>query len=256
VKILVCIKDVPDEPAAMESAGDGYPRAGESMVRRMDRLSEYALEMALAMKDNDPAVVVDTVGAGPPSVNRTLKRSLEMGSDRAFRIDVTEVDTWQPERVAAVLGDFTRGCGYDLIMTGAMSEDLMQGITGPLLAAELKLPTAPAVMETVYDKEKSNLLVTCELEGGVREKARMALPALLTVQSGPRNPRYPSLTSKLRARQQEVNLVPGLKKKGPVPPGEYIFEKPEPLGLVSMIEGTPEEKARDLIEIFREAGVL
>ena len=256
MKILVCIKDIPDEPAAMEAAGGAYPRVRESMVRRMDRLSEYALEMALGMKDDDPSVVVDTVAAAPPSAAGTLKRSLEMGADRAFRIDVTEVDTWHPETVAAVLGDFTRGCGYDLVLAGVMSEDLMQGITGPLLAAELKLPAAPAAMEASRDTEKGQLLVTCELEGGVREKARITLPALLTVQSGPRNPRYPSLTSKLRARQQEVNLVPGLKKEGPVPPGEYMFEKSEPLGLVSMIEGTPEEKARQLIEIFREGGVL
>lgn len=256
MKILVCIKDIPDEPAAMEAAGGGYPRVRENMVRRMDRLSEYALEMALTMKDDDPSVVVDTVGAGPPSANPTLKRCLEMGADRSFRIDVTEVDTWHPETVAAVLGDFTRGCGYDLVLSGAMSEDLMQGITGPLLAAELKLPAASGVMGAVPDQEKSNLLITCELEGGVREKARIALPALLTVQSGPRNPRYPSLTSKLWARQQEVNLVPGLKKEGPVPPGEYVFEKTEPLGLVTMIEGTPEEKARHLIGIFQEAGVL
>jgi len=255
VKVLVCIKDVADEPAAMLSVENGYPRYAESMTRRMDRLSEYALEMALALKDTDPEVVLDTVCAAPPRGEGTLKRSLEMGADRAFRIDVKEEDTWHPEIIAALLEDFTRGCDYDLILAGAMSEDVMQGSTGPLLAAALKLPVAPAVMEAAM-KEKEYMTVSSELEGGSRVRGRIRLPALITVQSGPVTPRYPTLTSKLKARQQEVNLLPGLSKEGAVPPGEYVFEKPDFLDLVSMLEGTPEEKAGKLVNILHSAGVL
>ena len=256
MKILVCIKDVADEPAAfIDTAGD-YPRYKDNMTRRMDRLSEYALEMALSLKDEVPSIVVDTVSAAPAAGDGTLKRSLEMGADRAFRIDVGEVDTWHPETIAAALGDFTRGCGYDLVLVGAMSEDLSQGITGPLLGAEINLPVATAAMEARLNEEGSHLDISSELEGGSRIRGRMALPALITVQSGPGNPRYPTLTSKLRARQQEVNLVPGLSNKGPVPRGNFIFEKPEPLGLVTMLEGRAEEKARSLIQILHDAGVL
>ncbi len=259
MKILVCIKDIPDNPAAATIAEGEYPRYEGFMVRRMDRLSEYALELALTLKDSKPETVIDTVCVGPETAAGSLKRSLEMGADRAFRIDSSDADTWHPERVAAALADFTRGCGYDLICTGVMSEDLMQGITGALVAEELGLVTVPAVMDAGLEKNEENrlsLFVTCELEGGRRAEGRCYLPAHISVQSGPRPPRYPSLTNKLRARQQEVNPLPFPGAALSLPSGELIFERPERSALVTMIEGTPDEKARRLFEIFHDEGVL
>lgn len=212
--------------------------------------------MALSLKDFNPETVVDAVSAGPAYVSKTLKRALEMGADRAFRIDMGEADVWHPETVAAKMADFTRGCGYDLIITGAMSEDLMQGITGPLIAAQLRLPVVPSVVEAEVSRGGSHLTVTGELEGGVREHGEIKLPALISVQSGLQSPRYPTLTSKLRARKQEINPVPAMNTMSPVPKGTFVFGRPGRRSEVAMIEGSPEEKAKGLLKIFYREGVL
>ena len=146
---------------------------------------------------------------------------------------------------------------YDLILAGAISEDLMQGITGPMIAAELDRPCAAAVMSIELDCSSRSLDVSCEMEGGMSERIRLTLPALLTVQTGGWQPRYPTLSNTLRSRKQPIQRVEANQGKADTNAIRTLgLAPPPPASACRIIEGTPVEKADRLLSLFDEKGWL
>ncbi|MBF0303030.1 MAG: hypothetical protein HQK73_08315, partial [Desulfamplus sp.] len=100
--------------------------------------------------------------------------------------------------------------GYDLILTGIMSEDLMQAQVGPMLAEYLNIPCVTSVLKVdIIDIEESGssfnkIIVQREMDGGVRQNIKVKLPALLSIQAGINQPRYPSLSNILKANKKEI----------------------------------------------------
>jgi len=166
-------------------------------------------------------------------------------------------DCLSPKTVARAIADFAREKEYDLILTGAVSEDLMQGITGPMIAAALDRPCAVAVIEIVPDRAGRSLDVACEMEGGVTERIRVCLPALVTVQTGGHRPRYPSLSNTLRSRRQTIQKVaPKFTGSRSTDCRISGLTVPAPSTTCEIIGGTPEEKADRLLQMFDEKGWL
>jgi electron transfer flavoprotein alpha/beta subunit len=52
-----------------------------------------------------------------------------------------------------------------------------------------------------------SLEASCEMEGGMSERIRLALPAVVTVRTGGWQPRYPTLSNSLRSRKQPIRRV-------------------------------------------------
>jgi len=146
VKILVCVKQVPDAEAQIGIAGDGRSFAVSAGDWRMNRFDEFAVEEALRIRESVPGSVVEAVSVGPARAVAVLRRALAMGADEAFHILREEVEDPLPGDVAAWIAAAVRGRGYDLILTGVMSEDAMHAQTGPVLAEFLGIPCATAVI--------------------------------------------------------------------------------------------------------------
>ena len=284
VKILVCVKQVPDAEAPIGIAGDGRSLAVSAGDWRMNRFDEFAVEEALRIRESAPGSVVEAVSVGPARAVAVLRRALAMGADEAFHILREEVEDPLPGDVAAWIAAAVRGRGHDLILTGVMSEDAMHAQTGPVLAELLGIPCATAVIavrlcpengvlreENKASHEKREISpgtggvcpqpcfirVERELEGGLREVLEMPLPALIAVQSGINRPRYPALSHVLRARSQPVPIVPVGALPSP-PRRERILRLAwtEPSGKALFLTGTPAEKAERLAALFREKALL
>ncbi len=146
VKILVCVKQVPDAEAPIGIAGDGRSLAVSAGDWRMNRFDEFAVEEALRIRESAPGSVVEAVSVGPARAVAVLRRALAMGADEAFHILREEVEDPLPGDVAAWIAAAVRGRGHDLILTGVMSEDAMHAQTGPVLAELLGIPCATAVI--------------------------------------------------------------------------------------------------------------
>ena len=83
------------------------------------------------------------------------------------------------------------------------------------------------------------------------------LPALLTVQSGINLPRYASLSNRLRARSQAIDAVAVRPLEIPdagLAVGPVFVPPRTPGG--EILTGTPEEKARKLIERLHAKSIL
>lgn len=257
MKILVCVKQVidPDSPLEMKE-NTLWVNEDKPLTYRMNRYDEYALEEALLLKDADPGVVIDTVSVGTSRALPVLKKTLEKGAHAAFLYLVPRSDLGAHE-TAAILAQHAREGGYDLILTGVMSEDLMQCLTGPYLAAKLAIPCAVSVVALSYERDGHSLTVESELEGGLIETISLALPCLVTVQTGTRTPRYPSLSNVLRAKSLEVavhEIGADMKQE----PRREVLARTVPVvalhGMV--IQGTREEKAGQLLDILHEKSLL
>lgn len=255
--ILVCIKTVPDMSSGQKLVVDGDRIVQADTAWCMNSYDGCALEAALAIKDAQPQVTVDTLSAGPEVVRPIIRRAMAMGADTAIHLPLETDAALSSETVAATIAHYAAEKDYDLILAGAISEDLMQGITGPMIAAALDWPCATAAMAIDLDCSSKSLDVSCEMEGGMYERIRLALPALLTVQTGGWQPRYPTLSNTLRSRKQAIQQVEANRGKADANAIRTLgLAPPPPASACRIIEGTPAEKADRLLSLFNEKGWL
>ncbi|OHD65389.1 MAG: hypothetical protein A2176_15660 [Spirochaetes bacterium RBG_13_51_14] len=258
MKILVCVKQVPDSESPIEiDDAHQWIRVDDRASYRMNRYDEYALEEAVLIREAFVDVTVDAISVGPPHTATTLKKSLEKGADNGIHVLIEGNGYCPPLLVAACIADFARQNGYDLIFTGVMAEDDMQCQTGPLIAARLGIPCAVSVMKESINTKNTAITVDCELEGGISETIILPIPSLLTIQSGINRPRYPSLSSVLRAKEQALIQLSPDPSFLPVATERLVsISYPEQLLKGTIIEGTPEEKAEKLLGILHEKSLL
>lgn len=286
MKILVCVKQVldPDGPIRIDDGGRAIAAAPDALFR-MNRFDEFALEAALLIRDEFPGTRIDALTAGPARAARTVRRALETGADEGIHLILEDDACRTPFEIASLIGAYARDRHYDLILTGVMAEDDMQGQVGPMLAEILGYPWATAVMALHLTASPESLSagaagpsperadgrrqargvvrVERELEGGRREAFALTLPALLTLQSGANRPRYPALSHVLRARAQALITISRPQQGGAGPgampsPRERIVlvEEPAPLQTGLILAGSPAEKAEALLRILRERAFL
>ena len=255
--ILVCIKAVPDLDSGGKLVLAGHWIDESAIAWCMNLYDTYALEAALAVKDAHPNVRVDALSAGPDRVRTTLRRAMAMGADAGIHLTTNAVGRTDPMITALAISRFAGTKNYDLILTGAMSEDEMNGTTGPMIAAALNRPCAAAAMEIVANLQAGILTVTCEMEGGMAEIVRLSCPALVTVQTGRQIPRYPSLSNTLRSRRQKLEQVTPAETAGHLPTIETRgVAFPQQTTSCQVIEGTLIEKADTLLRLFNDNGWL
>jgi electron transfer flavoprotein beta subunit len=134
VKILVCVKQVPDAETQIRIAAGGRCLLIGENDWRMNRFDEFAVEETLRIRESVSGSVVEAVSIGPARTVAVLCRALAMGADEALHILREEEENPLPGDVAAWIAACIHGRGYDLILTGVMSEDVMHAQTGPILA--------------------------------------------------------------------------------------------------------------------------
>ncbi len=208
MKILVCVKQVP-EPEGIAASCDeqGMAELKASGRFAMNRFDEFAVEQAVQIKEYLPDVTVHGLTVGPDGAAEVLKRAVGMGCDEGIHLLTgTKADPEGPE-VAAWISQIASG-KYDLVLCGAMSEDAMNGLVGPMTATLMDLPYATQVIGMQLARDLTHITVEREIEGGVREMVQLPLPSLLSLQSGINRPRYPSLSKLLFANQKVFETIP------------------------------------------------
>jgi len=251
MKILVCIKPV--EASEKRAGGSEF----YSKDTRMNRFDEYALEEALQIREAMGKITVDVLSLGPNDADQILKRAMGMGADRGIHLVTGDDPFPDPYSTAFLMAEYARDKGYDLILTGVMSEDLMQGQVGPMLGEMLSMNCATAVIATRISFDFLTVFVEREIEGGSREGWKLALPALLTIQSGINRPRYPALSQMLRASRQKLKVIKGESLGSPLPRQVVAHAAiPEKQRRGLTLQGSAREKAEALMTIFREKGPL
>ncbi|MGH2499405.1 MAG: electron transfer flavoprotein subunit beta/FixA family protein [Candidatus Limnocylindria bacterium] len=199
MKLLVCLKQVPDSTVRVKVAPDGASIVTEGITWAISPYDEYAIELALERKDADPATTVSVVTVGPPRSRDALRQALAMGCDDATL--VTAAEDGGALALARSLAAIVAEAKPDVVLCGKQASDDDQGLVGPALAEWLGWPHLPAV--TALAPAGGGIEMWRETEGG-HEVWRASGPVVITVQRSPKEPRYPSLPGIMKAKKKEI----------------------------------------------------
>jgi electron transfer flavoprotein beta subunit len=258
MRILVCVKQVPETDAFIEIDDNSrWIRVDRIDVLRMNRYDESAVEEALRIKESFSDTTIDIISVGPPHSEAIVKRAIGMGADNGIHIVAEKEEFLDPFLVASWISVLAGKGKYDLILAGAMSEDTMQGLVGPLIAEYLSFPCATVVIFQRLLPETNRIYVEREVEGGFREQLELILPAVLTIQTGINTPRYPSLSNLLRANAMELKVFEAATRKQSLPRQEIgRVAYPEKLRAGISLSGSLDQKVAQLLKILYEKSFL
>ncbi len=258
MKILVCVKQVPETDVTIQINEKGTWIQTESFTEfKMNRLDEFAVEEAIRLKESFGNTSIDILSVGPERSADVIKRAIGMGADHGIHIKAELDEYLSPSFIAAWIAQYASNKYYALILTGAMSEDHMNGQVGPRIAAHLSLACATGVIQQQLSSDRKTLYVEREIEGGNRDMLELKIPAVVTIQSGPNTPRYPSLSNLLRANKQALEIIdPGKWTRQEV--GETILQVKYPVKSRAgeVLTGSPQAKAKKLLKILREKAFI
>lgn len=207
MRILVAVKYVPDtdEIRIDEETGTMVREGIPGIINPLDL---YAVEEALRLKGKWGGEII-ALSMGPRAAEEALREALSMGVDRAFLLTdrrFAGADTWATaytlSRAAEKLGPF------DLILCGERATDGETGQVGPELGAMLGLPVITYVSQIEDlspEADRQPGLIRClRLTEEGYQCVEAPLPALLTVIKEINEPRLPTFSGKLRARQATI----------------------------------------------------
>jgi electron transfer flavoprotein beta subunit len=205
VKIAVCVKRVMEMDARFKIAADGASVDETGMKYAMSDFDEWAVEVALQLKEKRGQGEVVVVSLGSDAVQETLRKALAMGADRAVQLKVDRVP-FDGFAIARALAAELQGGKYDLILFGKVAVDSSNGVTGPMVAELLGLPCVTAV--TKLDLQDGRGTAERALEGAV-EVVEFPLPAVLSVDQGlVTQARYPALKGIMAAKKKPLEVKP------------------------------------------------
>ncbi|TSK06599.1 MAG: electron transfer flavoprotein subunit beta/FixA family protein [Geobacter sp.] len=207
MKILVCIKQVPDMESRFRPNSERTWYDETDLAFRMNEYDEYAVEQAVQLKEQlggDPEITILSIG--PDRAVEAIKKALAMGGDRAVHIQDDKYYRKDPWQIASIIASYAKRQGYDLIFTGMQSQDRGSAQVGVTVAELLGVSCATTLVGFAYDG--GTVTVKRELEGGIKGVAKLNLPALVTCQLGLNTPRYPTLPNIMKAKKKEIAAVP------------------------------------------------
>ena len=138
MKIVVCVKQVPDTKGGVKFNPDGTLDRG-AMLAIMNPDDKAGLEAALRLKDEYGAEVT-VVTMGLPKAEEVLREAIAMGADKGVLVTdrvLGGADTWA---TSTTLAGAIRNLEYDLIITGRQAIDGDTAQVGPQISEHLDLP--------------------------------------------------------------------------------------------------------------------
>jgi electron transfer flavoprotein beta subunit len=199
MKILVCIKHVPDTEAKIKIGSDGKnpDLAGVKMI--VSPYEEFALEEALLIKDSGGAAEVVVLCLGDEGAQASLRQALAMGADRAIHVQDASLPAADALTRARVLAAAIREEAPELVFTGKIGVGDDVGQVGPMLGELLDRPHVGAVFELTLSAGR--FTAHRGIEGAV-EIVLGDLPAVFAWDKGEHTPRYPSLKGIMAAKKK------------------------------------------------------
>ena len=121
VKILVCMKQVPQKDAPLK-LNERATWVRDDVGYEVNEPDAYALEEALRQKEKNGGEVV-AITAGPARAQQVLREALAKGADRAIHLEDERFVALDSFNVARALAQAIKDESFDLIFTGLQSDD-------------------------------------------------------------------------------------------------------------------------------------
>lgn len=201
MKIVVCIKQVPDTKGGVKFKPDGtLDRA--TMLTIMNPDDKAGLEAALRIKETHGAEVT-VVTMGLPKAQEVLREAIAMGADAGILVTdrvLGGADTWATSQT---LAGAIRNLEYDLIITGRQAIDGDTAQVGPQISEHLDIPVISYAQDIKIDGD--SVIVQRQYDDRYHVlKAKM--PCLITAIAELNEPRYMTPGGIFDAFEKEITV--------------------------------------------------
>ena len=191
MKIIVCVKQVPDTSGKVAVNPDGtLNRASMAAITNPDDLN--AVEAALVLKEQTGAEVI-IVSMGPPPAESMLREILARGADRAVLVSAREFGGSDTYATSQILAAAIEKIGVEkdtVVFCGRQAIDGDTAQVGPHIAEKLGLPQVSYAAD--IQKDGDTLTVKRMLEDGYMT-IKVKTPCLITCIKELNTPRYMSV---------------------------------------------------------------
>jgi electron transfer flavoprotein beta subunit len=246
--VLVCIKRVPDTGGEVELTADQQGLDARHLGFTISAHESCAVELAVRIAaTGGGSVTVLTLGT--QDAVEQLRSALGVGANAAVLIEADPAG-YGPADVAREIAAVVQDGGYDLVLLGNDAADSGDFQVGIRLAYALGRPVV-------------NGVGTVEVEGGVAtargtgpdgvETYAVPLPAVVTVLEGGVEPRYPTITGRMKAKKAKVEVV----APQAVPHGSGRVRLTLPPAQPSTVEvlGQGPDTAAAVVDLLQKLGV-
>ena len=253
MKIIVCVKQVPDTETRVRIADGGKGILENDVNWVISPFDEFAIEEALKIKEAKGGEVV-LVGLGPDRAQSALRNGLAMGADSALHLKDPLFEATDTLGTARALAAAIKPLAADLVLLG------QQGVGGdncqvPGLLAEL-LDLPQVTMAVKVEVQDGKAVVEREIEGA-HETWETSLPAVISAQKGLNEPRYASLKGIMAAKKKPITPKAaadlGLSAEVLAPKARLLaMELPPARASVKMLEGDADAQVKELLRVLHE----
>lgn len=199
MKILVCIKQVPDTKNGVVFNPDGTLNRG-AMDKVMNPDDKAGLEVALQIKEKTGAEIT-IVSMGIPDAADVIREAYAMGADKGVLITdrvLGGADTWA---TSSTIAAGIRNLEYDLIITGRQAIDGDTAQVGPQIGEHLGIPVISYAAKVEIDGDY--VIVDRQFDDRTH-KLKVKMPCLITALSETTTPRYMTPGGIFDAFEKEV----------------------------------------------------
>jgi electron transfer flavoprotein beta subunit len=251
--VLVCIKRVPDFSGEVLLTDDAQSADARFVGFTMSNHDSCAVELAVQVATaTEGRATVLSVGSAE-SVEQ-LRSALGVGCTAAVLVEAEPVALGPADvahEIAQVVRDHeANGASYGLVMLGNDAADSGDFQVGIRLAHELGRPVVTGVKSLGLDGDSVRL--RADGPDG-QESYSVPLPTVMTVMEGGVEPRYPTITGRMKAKKVEVENR--ALSREPVGSGRVRLTLPPPMPSTAEVLGEGPETAKVVVDLLQKLGV-
>lgn len=259
MKIIVCIKQVPDTATKIVIKEGSSKISAENVQFVLNPYDEYAVEEALRIKEKKEGTEITVITIGPERAQEAIRTALAMGADRAYHLQDDALIGSDNFVIANCLAKIISSMEYNLILCGKQAVDDDAFFVGQALAELLGIPHVSVITKLLFSEDYHSVTVKRQLEGG-SEMVELPLPALFTCQKDLNIPRLPSMKGIMSVKKKEINKLDmagiGLERSQVGEEGSLTkrlsLSLPPERGGGKILEGDIEETTQNLVRLLRE----
>jgi electron transfer flavoprotein beta subunit len=248
LKILVLVKETFDTETKIVLENSKKIN-NEGIKYIINPYDEFAIEEALRIREKfGGEVIIYSVGRRESEV--TLRNGLALGADKAKLIVSEKIDSIT---VSKLLAENITKEEFEIILSGWIAIDDNNAQVPARLSQLLDIPLVNVVTKIDFSDDK----IICHREGdNTVEIIKVSPPAMIAVQRGINEPRYPTVKNILQAKKKQIDLNISENNED-INRINITYQLPEVKKAGLIIDGSKPEKAVNiLIQKLKEAKVL
>jgi electron transfer flavoprotein beta subunit len=246
--VLVCIKRVPDVAGEVALTDDGQAVDARHVGFTVSAHENCAVELAVRIA-GDTGGTATVLSLGPDDAVEQLRTALSLGCAGAVLIEADPA-RFGPADVAREIAAVVEAGDYDLVLLGNDAADSGDFQVGIRLAYALGRPVVNGASTAVVAGDA----VTAHVAGpdGV-ETYQVPLPAVVTVLEGGVEPRYPTISGRMKAKKAKIETV--APQREPRGPGRVRLLLPPAQPSAVQVLGEGPDAAKAVVDLLEKLGV-